>query len=106
MSATAGLERREWESVEIRGPEVPGAERVLTPDAVQFVATLARQFGPRRVALLERRREVQRRLRAGILPDFLAETRTVREGSWTVAPSPADLTDRRVEITRAAPREK
>ena len=86
-------------SLEIRGPDVPGQDRILTPDAVAFVEHLVRRFGPRREQLLQRRREVQRRLRAGELPDFLGETADVRAADWSVAPSAPDLTDRRVEIT-------
>jgi malate synthase len=84
---------------EIRGPDVPGQDRVLTPDAVGFLEPLIRRFGPRRDQLLARRREVQGRLRAGELPDFLPETAWVRSSDWSVAPSAPDLTDRRVEIT-------
>ncbi|HEX2219689.1 MAG TPA: malate synthase A [Gemmatimonadales bacterium] len=84
---------------EIRGPDVPGQDRVLTPDALHFVEMLVRQFAPRRDQLLARRREVQRRLASGALPDFLPETAEIREGTWSVAPAAPDLTDRRVEIT-------
>jgi malate synthase len=86
-------------SLQIRGPDVPGQDRILTPDAIAFVEHLVRRFGPRREQLLERRREVQRRLRAGGLPDFLEETADIRAADWSVAPSAPDLTDRRVEIT-------
>ena len=85
--------------IEIRGPEVDGADRIVTPDALQFLELLARHFGPRRKALLQQRLEVQRSLRSGELPDFRKETREIRNGSWTVAPAPPDLNDRRVEIT-------
>ena len=85
--------------IEIRGPEVAGAERVATDEAVEFVGMLVRRFGPARERLLSRRRETQERLRGGALPDFLPETAAIRRGSWSVAESPADLTDRRVEIT-------
>jgi len=85
--------------IEICAPEVPGAAEVVTPDALDFVAGLVRQFGSRRTELLERRHEVQSRLNAGWLPDFLPETAAVRAASWKVAPAPADLDDRRVEIT-------
>src|SRR4051812_40855374 len=85
--------------VEVRAPQVAEAHQVITPAALEFLELLVREFGPRRKALLEHRREVQRSLREGTLPDFLPETRHVREGSWTVAPAPADLNDRRVEIT-------
>ncbi len=87
------------DGIEIRGPEVVDAERVATEDAVEFVGMLIRRFGPARERLLSRRRETQERLRDGALPDFLPETAAVRRGSWTVADSPPDLTDRRVEIT-------
>ena len=85
--------------IEIRAPEVNGANQVITPDALEFLGLLAREFGPRRQVLLQRRREVQQCLRDGALPDFLAETRHIREDKWSVAPAPADLNDRRVEIT-------
>ncbi len=72
---------------------------ILSRPAVEFVNELARRFGPEVVALLERRERRQAELDAGALPDFLAETRSVRESAWKVAPIPADLQDRRVEIT-------
>ena len=75
-------------------------ERVLTPAALAFVAVLQRELGPTREALLEARDVRQRRLDEGQLPDFLPETAAIREDpSWTVAPPPPDLNDRRVEIT-------
>ena len=78
-----------------------GAEqqRVLTADALEFVAALHRQFNGTRETLIRARIARQEVLDAGVAPDFLAETRSVREGSWQVAPAPADLNDRRVEIT-------
>jgi malate synthase len=86
-------------SLEIRGADLPEARQIITPQSLQFLELLARHFAPRRKALLQRRREVQQSLRDGALPDFLDETRDVRERSWTVAPAPADLNDRKVEIT-------
>jgi malate synthase len=77
----------------------PRANEILTDAALAFVADLERRFGPRRRVLLEARAERQQRLDAGELPDFLAETREVRESDWTVEPVPPDLLDRRVEIT-------
>jgi malate synthase len=74
-------------------------EEVLTPEAVAFVHDLERRFGARRRELLDARAERQQRLDAGELPQFLAETREVREGDWTIEPAPAPLQDRRVEIT-------
>ncbi len=74
-------------------------ERILTSEALAFVADLERRFGPRRLELLLARAERQQRLAAGELPDFLPETREVREADWAIEPVPADLLDRRVEIT-------
>ena len=71
----------------------PADEEVLSGEALAFVALLQRELGPRRLELLARRKERRGR------PVFLAETRTVREGDWRVAPPPRDLLDRRVEIT-------
>ena len=72
---------------------------VLTPDAVTFLTDLQRRFGPHREELLARRAERSHRLRAGELPDFLAETQSVRDADWRVEPVPGELADRRVEIT-------
>jgi malate synthase len=85
--------------VEILASSHPGQDRVLTPAALQFIVDLQRQFNPRRVALLAARAERQTRLDAGEKPDFLKETQSIRESEWTVAPIPAELLDRRVEIT-------
>jgi malate synthase len=83
----------------IHAPDHPDAQQIITPESLRFLELLARHFHPRRNALLQRRRETQECLRAGTLPDFLEETRPIRQRSWTVAEAPADLTDRRVEIT-------
>jgi malate synthase len=72
---------------------------ILTPEAVAFVAALQSRFNGRRVELLERRAERQKRIDGGERPDFLPETAHVRESEWTVAAIPADLMDRRTEIT-------
>src|SRR5437763_15819508 len=80
-------------------PSVEGAERVLTASAISFIEDLTRRFRPRIDELLERRRATQARFNAGAHPDFLAETAAVRNGDWKVGPIPADLQDRRVEIT-------
>jgi malate synthase len=73
--------------------------RVLTPEAMRFVVELQRKFNARRVELLAARGERQKRLDAGEKPGFLPETQHIRESEWTVAAIPADLLDRRVEIT-------
>lgn len=66
----------------------PGFDRILTPEALAFVAKLHHAFEPRRQALLAARKARTARLDAGERPDFLAETQTVRDGSWTIAPCP------------------
>jgi malate synthase len=87
------------EDVHIQGEIVEGSKRVLTPEALAFVAELHRAFDDRRRDLLSARRERQQRLLAGELPGFLSETSSVRDADWTVSPTPADIADRRVEIT-------
>src|SRR5438552_6002768 len=79
-------------------PPSGGAE-VLEPAALQFLGALARRFEPERQRRLAQRRERQQELDAGRLPDFLPETKEIRDRDWTVAPIRPDLTDRRVEIT-------
>src|SRR5262245_60849332 len=83
--------------VEIPGRITPEYAEILTPDAVAFAADLQRAFGARRDELLAARAARQRDFDAGKLPDFLPQTRAVREGDWTCAPVPADIQDRRVE---------
>jgi malate synthase len=73
--------------------------QILTPEALAFVARLHRKFEPRRQELLARRAARQKQFDAGKLPDFLSETKEVREASWSIWPQPKDLLDRRVEIT-------
>ncbi len=87
------------EAVEIIGEDVPAMSEILTPEAQAFIANLARTFGARRDELLQRRKARQARLDTGEMPDFLPETAHIRSGDWKVAPIPADLQDRRVEIT-------
>ena len=74
-------------------------ESILSPEAQAFLAELHRKFNARRLELLARRVVRQKELDAGALPDFLPETREIRESAWTVAPIPEDLKDRRTEIT-------
>src|SRR3954454_17484279 len=81
------------------GVEVTAANEVLAEDALEFVSELRRRFDGRRQELLEKRAERQRALDEGGTLDFLEETREVRDGDWTVAPAPADLQKRWVEIT-------
>ncbi len=86
-------------AVEILGPVKPEWAGILTPEALDFVASLVREFGPRREALLQRRQERWAEIEAGATPDFLPETASIRSGDWKVAPPPSDLLNRRVEIT-------
>jgi hypothetical protein len=74
-------------------------EAVLSHEAIIFLTKLAREFEPRRQQLLEARRVRQQQLDAGIMPDFLPQTAHIRQSDWKAAPIPADLMDRRVEIT-------
>ena len=74
-------------------------QQILSPEAVAFVAKLSREYRGRVVELLQKRAERQERISAGEMPDFLPETKDVREGDWEIAPIPDDLQDRRVELT-------
>ena len=87
------------QGVQITAPMKPEYERILTADALGLVAKLHRAFEARRQELLAARVERTKRLDAGERPDFLPQTKSVREGNWTIAPIPADLQCRRVEIT-------
>ncbi|HET6350361.1 MAG TPA: malate synthase A [Candidatus Krumholzibacteria bacterium] len=77
----------------------PAETEILTPEALRFVAGLARRFTARRDQLLKLRDIRQKEIDSGHFPDFLAETANVRAGDWKVAPIPHDLLNRRVEIT-------
>jgi malate synthase len=85
--------------VELRAPVEGRDEEILSADALAFIAELHRRFDGTRRELLGARVARQTRIDAGELPDFLPETRGIRESDWSVAPVPADLQDRRVEIT-------
>src|SRR5580765_5833366 len=85
--------------IEITGRIPPEFAEILTPEAVAFAAKLQRAFGGRRADLLAHRARRQAEFDRGALPDFLPETRAIRDGDWTCAPIPPDIVDRRVEIT-------
>jgi malate synthase len=85
--------------VQILGARDKQTDEILTPEALKFVVELERRFGSRRRELLAKRVERQARLDAGEKPNFLPETADIRKADWKVAPLPADLLDRRVEIT-------
>jgi malate synthase len=95
MNPTAALPQ----GVEILGKVTPQYAEILTPQALAFVAGLARKFEARRRELMALRARRQTEFDAGKLPDFLPQTKNIREGDWSVAPVPHDLQDRRVEIT-------
>jgi malate synthase len=86
-------------NLSINAPEVSGVDTVLTPAALDFLSALVEKFEAERGILLARRHARQQRLNAGELPFFLSETAAVRAGDWRIGNVPADLTDRRVEIT-------
>ena len=87
------------QGVALLGRVTPEFAHILTPEALAFVSQLHRRFEPRRRELLLRRAARQREFDAGATPDFLPETAAIRNSDWKVAPQPADLLDRRVEIT-------
>ncbi|MEH7117547.1 malate synthase A [Neobacillus vireti] len=91
-------------STQTTGIEVVGAvkaqyDEILTPEALNLIEELERKFGERRIELLQYRGKRQEELNNGKHPDFLPETKHIRNGDWTIAPLPKDLQDRRVEIT-------
>ena len=81
-----------------RQPASP-AEAIITPQAMRLVTELQRRFNPRRLELLAARGRRQAAIDAGAMPDFLPETAAIRAADWRIAPVPADLQDRRAEIT-------
>ncbi|GHI00593.1 malate synthase A [Neobacillus kokaensis] len=87
------------QGIEVTGPLNALYDEVLTPQALKFIEELERNFGSRRVELLQSRQKRQEEINNGKLPDFLPETKHIRNGDWTIASLPRDLQDRRVEIT-------
>ena len=85
--------------IEVLGKVTPEYAQILTPEALDFVAKIVRKFEPRRKELMAARVARQAELDAGQLPDFLPQTKAIREGDWKIAPLPKDLLDRRTEIT-------
>lgn len=94
MSTSKGLD-----GIVIKAPVTAEYAEILTPEALSFVAELARTFDPRRQELLQCRVERWDALKAGKMPDFLEETKDIRGGDWKVASIPADFANRRTEIT-------
>jgi len=87
------------QGVAISGPISKEFAQILSPEALGFVAKLHRKFESRRQELLARRAQRQKEFDAGAKPDFLAETKMIRDSDWLVGPQPNDMLDRRVEIT-------
>ena len=88
------------QGVNVLGPVSESHKKILTPQALAFIALLHRSFDGTRKALLERRKARQAELDRGVLPDFLPETKHIRENpTWKGAPPAPGLIDRRVEIT-------
>ncbi|AZN37840.1 malate synthase A [Iodobacter ciconiae] len=85
--------------IRVLGHISPAFAPILTPDALAFLAELHRSFEPRRRELMAARIERQARLDAGEVPDFLPDTQHIRDGNWSISALPADLQDRRTEIT-------
>ena len=84
---------------EILGSWSSEYENILTTEALSFLATLHRTFNEQRTSLMNERQVRQKRISEGEMPDFLPETKHIRESDWRVDPVPSDLQDRRVEIT-------
>ena len=98
MSAVFAQSQQPISTIEITGT-APGQEALLTPPALELLASLHRLIEPQRQARLAARVERQAFFDAGGLPEFRPDTRDIREGEWKVAALPAALQDRRVEIT-------
>ena len=85
--------------IEITGEMTEAYAKIITDEALEFIAKLHRNFNNTRKELLVKREERQLEIDNGKFPDFLEDTKEVRESDWTINPVPADLLDRRVEIT-------
>ena len=86
-------------NIQITGPIHKDYEQILTPEAIRFIEKLIAEFEPRRQELLQARKVRQYEIDSGKFPDFLPETKDIRESDWTTSPIPNDLLDRKVEIT-------
>ncbi|MGI2164522.1 malate synthase A [Shewanella oncorhynchi] len=86
-------------TLNIVGRDIPGQEVIFTVGAVALLESLCREFADEVPALLAKRKDKQARIDKGALPDFLPETRAIRDGAWQIRGIPDDLLDRRVEIT-------
>ena len=93
------MEIAEKLSYSISGDMLDRFDEILTPEALEFICMLENNFGQRRLELLAQRKDMQNKIDNGFVPNFLDETKDVRDSDWTVSPLPKDLLDRRVEIT-------
>jgi malate synthase len=98
----SAAEKSPVDGLEILAPLSEEYAKILTPEALGLLAELIRKFSETREELLDRRVQRQREIDAGRMPGFLAETERIRESEWTIAPEPADLQERHVEITGPA----
>lgn len=95
----SNMPANDCKEIVVLGPMPEPFADILTPEALEFLGKLHERFNARRLELLSARTERQRRLDAGELPEFLPETKHIRDGEWIIDPVPSDLQDRRVEIT-------
>jgi len=86
-------------NTEIKGKITKEFEEILTKECLEFVTALQQKFNTRRLDLLNRRKDIQKKIDSGLKPNFLDETKSIRDGSWKILGIPKDLLDRRVEIT-------
>jgi malate synthase len=99
MNQTVASPKVKTGNVQIKGVLKPGYEKILTPEALEFLGHLHSHYNQKRLALLEQRKLRQQRLDAGEFPTFLNFTEAIRDSNWKIDPIPACLEDRRVEIT-------
>jgi malate synthase len=93
------MTKAQLEPIQVAAPITEADRSILTPEAVSFLKGLSRTFEERRQQLLAHRRERQQEIDRGVMPQFLPQTAWIRDSDWVAAPIPADLQDRRVEIT-------
>ena len=74
-------------------------KEIFSPQCLEFIADLHILFNSKRIHLLTERENIQKKIDSGWMPNFLEETRSIRESEWTILSTPDDLLDRRVEIT-------
>ena len=99
MNHIASTNTSSDQALTLHGPMNPGYDEILSAEALSFLAQLEDRFGSQRLRLLSARQDRQSAFDDGARPDFLQSTAGVRAGDWSVAPTPSDLQDRRVEIT-------